>query len=165
MTRRPANPVLWMVIALPLLAVAASLVSLALAVDSGDAELPKDYHWEGAALDSDQQRLALAASAGIGATISYQADTRRCTVALHGAAPAQLRLALVHPTDPRADRRLTLARAGGGARGVADASYETDCAGLPAAHWWLEVADDAGRWLLRGRSSGRLQPPVQLGAP
>jgi hypothetical protein len=165
MTQRPTNFVLWLVIALPLIAVAASLASLALAVNSGDTELPKDYHWEGAALDNDQQRLALAARERIGATISYQSDTQRCAVALHGAAPTQLRLSLVHPTDPRADRRLTLARAGGGARGVADASYETDCAGLPAAHWWLEVADDAGRWLLRGRSSGRLQPPVQLGAP
>jgi hypothetical protein len=63
----------------------------------------------------------------------------------------------VHPTDPRADRRLTLARAG--------ESYEADCAGLPAAHWWLEVSDDTGRWMLRGRTVGRLQPPVQLGAP
>ena len=157
MTRRPANPVLWLVIALPLLAVVASLASLALAVTRGDSELPKDYHWEGAALDSDQQRLALAERAGIGATVSYQADTQRCAIALHGAAPAQLRLELVHPTDPRADRRVTLAHTG--------ATYEADCAGLPAAHWWLEVSDDTGRWMLRGRTVGRLQPPVQLGAP
>jgi len=161
MTRRPANPVLWLVIALPLLAVVASLASLALAVTRGDPELPKDYHWEGAALDHDQQRLALAASEGITATISYQPDTQRCAIALHGAAPAQLRLDLVHPTDPRADRRLMLARAGAGG----DATYEADCAGLPAAHWWLEVSDDAGRWMLRGRTAGQLQPPVQLGAP
>jgi len=155
MKNRPANPVLWLVIALPLLAVVASLTSLALAVTRGDPELPKD--WEGAALDRDQQRLTLAASEGITATISYRPDTQHCAIALHGAAPAQLRLDLVHPTDPRADRRLTLARAG--------ESYEADCAGLPVAHWWLEVSDDTGRWMLRGRTVGRLQPPVQLGAP
>ena len=157
MKNRPANPVLWLVIALPLLAVVASLTSLALAVTRGDPELPKDYHWEGAALDRDQQRLTLAASEGITATISYRPDTQHCAIALHGAAPAQLRLDLVHPTDPRADRRLTLARAG--------ESYEADCAGLPVAHWWLEVSDDTGRWMLRGRTTGRLQPPVQLGTP
>jgi len=157
MKNRPANPVLWLVIALPLIAVVASLTSLALAVTRGDPELPKDYHWEGAALDRDQQRLTLAASEGITATISYQPDTQRCAIALHGAAPAQLRLDLVHPTDPRADRRLTLARTGD--------SYEADCAGLPVAHWWLEVSDDTGRWMLRGRTVGRLQPPVKLGAP
>jgi uncharacterized protein len=157
MKNRPANPVLWLVIALPLLAVAASLASLALAVTRGDPELPKDYHWEGAALDSDQQRLATAAQQGIGATISYQADTQHCTVALHGAAPAQLRLDLVHPTDPRADRRVTMARTG--------SFYSADCGGLPAAHWWLEISDEAGGWMLRGRTAGRLQPPVQLGAP
>ena len=157
MTRRPANPVLWLVIALPLLAVVASLASLALAVTRGDPELPKDYHWEGAALDRDQQRLARAARAGIGATISYRADTQRCAIALHGAAPAQLRLDLVHPTDPRADRRLTLVPTG--------AAYEADCTGLPAAHWWLEVSDETGLWMLRGRTAGQLQPAVQLGAP
>ena len=75
MTQRPTNFVLWLVIALPLIAVAASLASLALAVNSGDTELPKDYHWEGAALDNDQQRLALAARERSGATISYQSDT------------------------------------------------------------------------------------------
>jgi hypothetical protein len=157
MKNRPANPVLWLVIALPLLAVVGSLTSLALAVTRGDPELPKDYHWEGAALDRDQQRLATAAQQGIGATISYQAKTQRCMVTLHGAAPSQLRLDLVHPTDPRADRRLTLAQTG--------ASYEADCTGLPVAHWWLEVSDDTAGWMLRGRTLGQLQPPVQLGAP
>jgi hypothetical protein len=157
MKNRPANPVLWLVIALPLIAVVASLASLALAVTRGDPELPKDYHWEGAALDKDQQRLATAARQGIGATISYESNTQRCVVALHGVAPAQLRLDLVHPTDPRADRRLTLARMG--------ERYEAECAGLAAAHWWLEVTDDSGRWMLRGRTVGQLQPPVQLGAP
>ena len=157
MKNRPANPVLWLVIALPLIAVVASLTSLALAVTRGDPELPKDYHWEGAALDHDQQQLTVAASEGITATISFQAATQRCVVALHGAAPAQLRLDLVHPTDPRADRRLTLARTG--------ETYEADCTGLPPAHWWLEVSDDTGHWMLRGRTVGQLQPPVQLGAP
>jgi uncharacterized protein len=154
--KRPANPVLWLVITLPLLAVAASLASLALAVSRGDPELPKDYHWEGAGLERDDQRLALAAQLGIGATLGYDPATGRCTVTLRGAAPEALRLALVHPGDPRADRRLTLARAGD--------SYRGDCAALPPAHWWLELSDDQERWLLRGRTRGGLLQPVPLGA-
>ncbi len=110
--RRPVNPVLVLVIALPLLAVAGSLASLALAVTRGDRELPKNYHWEGGALDREQQRLGLAARLGIGATLSFDAAGQRCTITLHGAAPPTLRLRLTHPTDSGADRGLTLARAG-----------------------------------------------------
>jgi hypothetical protein len=63
----------------------------------------------------------------------------------------------VHPADPRIDRRLELARAG--------ATYAVPCAPLPAAHWWLELSDDEGRWLLRGRAQGTLLAPVELGVP
>jgi len=151
-----ANPVLWLVIALPLLAVAASLASLALAVSRGDPELPKNYHWEGTALDRDQERLALAAQQGIAATIAFDAASGLCTVTLQGSAPALLRLSLVHPVDPRADRQLELVRTGAG--------YAVPCTAPSAAHWWLELSDGQGRWLLRGRAHGTLQPPVHLGA-
>lgn len=150
-----ANPVLWLVIGLPLLAVAASLASLALAMSRGDPELPKDYHWEGAALDRDQERLALAAQRGIAATIGFDAARGLCTVTLQGAAPEVLRLSLVHPVDPRADRHLELVHTAAG--------YAVPCTALPAAHWRLELADGQERWLLRGRAQGALQPPVRLG--
>lgn len=164
--KRPANPVLWLVIGLPLLAVAASLASLALAMSRGDPELPKDYHWEGAALDRDQERLSLAARQEIGATIAFDAASRLCTVTVFGSAPASLRLSLAHPVDPHLDRRLELARAQRSPAGAghAGADYATPCAPLPAAHWWLELADDQGRWLLRGRAQGTLDPPTRLGA-
>jgi len=155
--RKPSNPVLVLVVALPLLAVAGSFVSLALAVTRGDKELPKDYHWEGGDFDRDQQREALAVQQGIGATVGFDPLTQRCTVTLHGAAPATLRLALTHPTDSGADLRLTLPRA--------DGRYSTPCAAPPAAHWWLELADDQAGWLLRARLHGDLSEPVQVGAP
>ena len=155
--RKPSNPVLVLVIALPLLAVAGSFVSLALAVTHGDKELPKNYHWEGGDFDRDQQREALAAQRGIGATLQFDALTQRCVVTLHGAAPATLRLALTHPTDGAADLHLTLPRAGD--------RYSAPCSAPPPAHWWLELADDQAGWLLRGRLHGDLSEPVQVGSP
>jgi uncharacterized protein len=159
--KKPANPVLWIVIALPLLAVAASLASLALAMSRGDPELPKDYHWEGAALDRDQERLALAARQQISATIGFDVASGLCTVTVRGAAPAALRLSLTHPVDPRLDRSFELARA---QQSPAGAGYAAPCAPLPAAHWWLELSDDQQRWLLRSRAQGTLEPPARLGA-
>ncbi len=154
--RQPANPVLVLVIALPLLAVAGSFVSLALAVTRGDSELPKNYHWEGGALDREQERMTRAAQLGIGATVAIDPHAQRCTVTLQGAAPAALRLRLAHPTAAGADRSVTLEQHG--------ARYSAACTALAAAHWWLELADDQEQWLLRGRSQGDLREPVVLGA-
>jgi hypothetical protein len=153
--RKPANPVLALVIALPLLAVAGSFVSLALAVTRGDSELPKNYHWEGGALERDQDQQARAARLGIGVTLRFDPATNQCTLVLRGAAPAALHLTLVHPTEGSLDQRILLQPSGG--------RYLAPCSALPAAHWWLELADEQGGWLLRGRVRGDLREPVQLG--
>jgi hypothetical protein len=153
--RKFVNPVVVLIIALPLLAVAGSFVSLALAVTRGDRELPKDYHWEGAALDQDQQREARAAQLHIGAMLARDAATQRCIVTLHGAAPEALHLRLTHPTQDAADLQVTLPRDAG--------RYSAPCKALPDAHWWLELADDQDRWLLRTRLHGDLREPVTVG--
>jgi hypothetical protein len=153
--RKPANPVLVLVIALPLLAVAGSFVSLALAVTRGDSELPKNYHWEGGALDRDDEQRARAARLGIGATLDFDPATGQCTLVLRGAAPATLRLTLVHPTVSSLDRHVLLQSSAG--------RYLAPCSALPAAHWWLELADEQDGWLLRSRLHGDLHEPVQLG--
>jgi hypothetical protein len=140
-----ANPVLWLVIALPLLAVVAGLGSWALAVTRGDRELPSSYHWEGGALDRDDARRAAAAALGLRATLRVDEATQRCVVTLQGAAPAALRLDMTHPTNQAADRHVLLQ----GAAGV----YSGQCEGVNAAHWWLQLADQQGSWLLRGRAS------------
>jgi hypothetical protein len=152
--KNPANPVLWIVIALPLIAVAASLASLALAVTRGDAELPASYHWEGDALERDQQRLSTAAQRGISATLAVDGAAQRCIVELHGAAPPALLLTLTHPTLQGADRHVRLLPVG--------TVYAANCAALPAAHWWVQLADEQGQWLLRARVQGALQSPAAL---
>jgi hypothetical protein len=153
--RKPANPVLVLVIALPLLAVAGSFVSLALAVTRGDGELPKNYHWEGGALDRDDEQQARAARLGVGATLDIDPATGQCTLVLRGAAPAVLRLTLAHPTVTSLDRQVLLYPSGD--------HYAAPCSTLPAAHWWLELSDEQDGWLLRGRLHGDLHEPVQLG--
>jgi len=152
-----ANPVLWLVVGLPLLAVVASFVSYALAVTHGDKELPAAYHWEGTGLASDDARRAEAARLGISASLQVDPVGERCTLQLAGARPAALRLDLAHPTDPSADRHVPLQR-------TADGRYEAPCAALAPAHWWVQVSDAGGQWLLRGRTQGALVTPFALGA-
>lgn len=154
-----ANPVLWMVIALPVIAVVASTASYFLAATRGDRELPADYHWEGQAFDRDEARFALARSQGLTAQVQVDAAAGRCEVTLPAAAGAQLHLDLTHPTETASDRHVVLAREGDSAR------YGAACAPLAAAHWWVQVADAGGTWLLRGRVQGALAEPALLVPP
>jgi len=154
---RGANPVLWLVIGLPLVAVVASLVSYALAVTQGDKELPAAYHWEGTGLASDDARSAAAARLGISALLQVDPVGERCTLELAGATPATLQLDLAHPTNPSADRHVPLQRSSDGSN-----RYEAPCAALAPAHWWVQVSDAEGQWLLRGRANGALAAPFSL---
>ncbi len=151
-----ANPVLWLVIGLPALAVIASLASYAIAVLHGDKELPASYHWEGKGLDSDEARIAEAGRLGLTAQVQVDAAAGRCTVLLPSPAGDAIDLDFTHPTETSADRHLVLRRDGAGA------TYGAACAPLPAAHWWVQVGDTANRWLLRGRAEGALAEPLLL---
>jgi len=137
------NPVLWLTIVLPLLAVAGSVASMVLAVGGDDAPLPERYHWEGSRLDADEARLDAAVRRGIGATFSFDAAAGECRVVLRGTAPAELRLSLTHPTLARLDQHVVLRPAG--------AAYVGRCAPLGKGQWWLELADADGGWLVRQR--------------
>ena len=153
---RQANPVLWLVIALPSLAVVASLGCYAIAIAKGDKELPASYHWEGKGLDGDEARIAEGARLGLTARVQADAAAGRCTVELAAPAGDSVRLELTHPTEAAADRIVLLQREGSSSR------YGAACEPLPPAHWWVQVADPAGRWLLRGRAEGALAAPLLL---
>jgi len=149
-----ANPVLWLVIGLPAAAVVASFATLILSTRASDQQLPARYHWEGSAYDADQARVAMARRVGVTALLQYDPTQTQCRVTLSGAAPDTLRVELAHPTDKARDRHLLLQRTASG--------YQTACEPLPAAHWWVEVADDSAGWLLRGRLRGSFDPPQLL---
>jgi hypothetical protein len=155
---RRFNPTLWLVIGLPATAVVASFATLIVSTRAGDKPLPSRYHWEGQAYDADQERIAAARRLRIEARIGYNAASGQCQVVLQGQQTnaTRLRLDLTHPTDPRADRHMSLERSG--------AIFTAACEPLPVAHWWLELADDADGWTLRTRVHGTLQAPISLNA-
>jgi hypothetical protein len=137
------NPVLWLVIGLPLLAVAGSVTSALLAVGGDDAPLPERYHWEGSQLAADEARLDAAARRGISGRFGFDAATGECRVVLRGAAPPELHLYLTHGTLARLDQHVLLRRSGD--------AYVGHCAPLGSGHWWLELADASRSWLIRQR--------------
>lgn len=144
MTDKPfkRNPVFWLMFLLPGAAVAASFVTLAIAVAGADRALPPNYHWEGERLDRDFERARRAASLGIRGTLQWNAG--QCVLTLAGGGSDNLRLMLAHAIDAGLDRVVLLKRASGN-------EYRAPCADVPAGRWRLSLEDDGAGWSLRQR--------------
>jgi hypothetical protein len=135
------NLIVVLVVAILGVAVVASLVASALAWHGADAELPAQYHWEGAQYDRDVALAQRAMARSVAASVEVDGATCRVRLTLAGALPAALTLSFVHGTDPRLDRFVPLAP---GPQG-----YEGRCSGLTAAHYHLELSDDPQTWSIR----------------
>jgi len=130
-----------LVIAILGTAVVASVVASALAWHGADAELPAQYHWEGAQYDRDVALAQQAMERGVAASVGIDGTTCRVQLSMAGSLPAALTLSFVHGTDPRLDRLVQLAPGREG--------YEGRCPGLSAAHYHLELSDDPQTWSIR----------------
>lgn len=142
-----ANPVFWLMWALPGAAVLAGFTTLAIALHGADRPLPEAYHWEGARLDADFARQRAALTRGI--RVTFEAADGRCTAHLAGSAgdPPALDVLLTHGSDAGLDRALKLPQ-------VAPGEYAGDCTPLPAGKWRVSVEDPSGAWSLRASIDG-----------
>ena len=142
-----ANPVVWIMIGVPLAAVCASVLTLFLAARGAEPPLPAHYVWEGQALEQDLARAERAAALGAGAELQFERSGRlRATLSFAEAAatpPAVIELRLTHATLPALDRSVRLRRDAG------SGTYAADLPVLPRGHWLVELA--ARDWRLRGR--------------
>jgi uncharacterized protein len=146
------NPVLWIAVALPAIAIAASFLTLGVAVRHPDNELPEQYHWEGMKLDRDFERSARAATLGVRAELREFGRSGRCHLRLEiaGTAPPELQVRLIHATQPSLDRDVRLQR------NAASSLYEGECHSMPQGHWRIELTDRNGDWSIRQNVRGSL---------
>jgi hypothetical protein len=145
------EPMLWLVIAIPLLTIPAGLATLWIAASDPSATASADE----AARRMGQMQLAdvsadvAAARLGIRGGASVMADRTRIEVRLAGPVDGALVLRLRHFRDPSRDQRVPL-EALGGDRWVAHVTTLGD------ASWNATLESDAG-WRLAGR--------IEHGAP
>ena len=153
------NPVLMLMIGLPLTAVLGSFASLALTLAHEDTELPEQYHWEGFQLDRDFSRSEEAARLGVQATLRNVASTGQCGIDLSiaGVPPEQLHLTLAHATRADFDQRIVFHRAADGN------TYAGHCRAIPEGHWRIELTDAAQTWSVRD-STRAISQPVRIDA-
>jgi len=149
----------WLLMAGPALVVAASTITLWLAVNSDDGLVVDDYYKQGLGINQMLSRDRIALTHGYRATLAWRADSGRMRVTLTGAAelPPALRLHIVHPTRPGMDQLARLARVDAGV-------YEAVAVAPRAGRWLVTLEDEARSWRLTGEWQVPQQRELQLAA-
>jgi hypothetical protein len=133
----------WILMAGPVAAVVAGLVTAWIAVANDDPLVVDNYYKEGLAINRTLARDDAAARAACRAQLLFADDGSRVRVHLTGDAPARLRLALIHPTRAGLDRTVELhSMQAGWYEGVLDLA--------PSARWRVLLEDSQRTWRLKG---------------
>ncbi|MEZ5439006.1 MAG: FixH family protein [Lysobacteraceae bacterium] len=142
--RAHREPLLWLVVGLPLAAVIAGISTLVIAIRAGGAD----------ALPDPVRRTAQVQQLDLTPDHIAAAEQRHATLRRNGAelsielspetTDPLLLLQLIHPTDAAEDRQLALTRDGDAWRGQLPDQ-------LPENDWRLQLVPADGRWRLHGR--------------
>jgi hypothetical protein len=146
------NPTAFLIVALPLAAVIASVGTAVVALSRGDPPLPDQYHWEGDKLDHDFAQSQRAAELRLSATLNVYPDKDglcHLTLVLDGGhAPPSVNLSLIHVSNPSFDRKIRFVRTAEISTASAG-SYSAQCVVLPYASWHIELSDIDRSWSFR----------------
>ncbi len=161
-TRWYREPMVWLLIALPLTAVIGGFYTLALAIKSDDGLVVDDYYRRGKEINRVLARDQAALAHGLRGRVAFDGERRviRVTLTAHDARtlPAQLELALWHATRPGFDQQLRPVRQ---IDGVYAAPLPT---ALAPGHWHVQLSADDWRLLgsafVPGPAEVDLQPAV-----
>ena len=138
------EPWVWLMIALPMTAVIASMFTIYKAVSTADGLVVDDYYKRGKAINMDLARDAAAVRYQLKASIDIDLRDNRVQLLLESAAmesPATLTFSLLHPTQAGYDQVLVLQHGG-------DGVYAGAIDELVRGNWYLQLeADD---WRLSG---------------
>ena len=143
------EPWVWLMIAFPLSAVVAGMITIYLAVTTSDGLVVDDYYKRGKTINLDLARDTAAAGYQLKASIDLDLRDNSIQMQLEGAMavmPKLLTLSLLHPTRPGHDQVIVLQHAG-------DGFYSGGIDEVGRGNWYLQLeADD---W----RLSGNMQVP------
>jgi len=147
----------WLLIGLPASAVAASLFTIHLALQTDDTLVVDEYYKAGLAINQQLERDRVAAERGIAAEIALTEAGLRVRLAGEQAAAhsAQLRVALVHPTLAERDREVTLLPG-------ADGAYHGQLRDPGRGEWRVLLEPEDRSWRLQGRWNPQAEPALVL---
>ena len=150
------EPWVWLIIALPMTAVIAGMITLYLAITTSDGLVVDDYYKRGKTINLELARDQAATRYQLAAQLHIDAQNGQVTVQLESRdnlRPAHLKMLLMHPTRAGHDQVVRLEPNG------ADA-YSGAVSPVAAANWHVQLeADD---WRLSGRTPLPQVAPLRL---
>jgi len=150
------HPWVWLLIALPSVAVIVGFILLYLAITTNDGLVVDDYYQQGLAINQVLARDRAAAEHGLEAHITLDIVNNRVNVQLtsrDALLPETLTLSFLHPTIPGHDQQIRLTRIG-------DDRYRGHFDDLRNGHWDVQL--ETGVWRLFGRIRLPLETPAIL---
>lgn len=146
------QPMVWLVIAIPLAAVVMGVTTIILAVVSDDGMVADDYYRRGLEINQSLERDRMAARHGLNAVVMIDMDGKLVHARLRAKGafrfPDRIRLSLSHATQSGLDLSLTLTQ-------TASQSYQAGLPELSLGRWYIQL--HSGEW----RLNGDLQVPGQ----
>ncbi len=138
------EPMVWLIITLPLSAVIAGLSTVVIAHHGSDPVVADEFRREGLAVLHDPTRDQAAMRLGVSADLDI-ADSRLIVRLESGRAarPGHVVVVLSHATRAQFDRLITLAL-------LPDGRYGAPLPALAAGHWHLELSPADRAWRLTG---------------
>jgi uncharacterized protein len=153
-----SEPMVWLIIVLPVSAVVASGITVWLAAHNADTLVAQEVVKQGLAVNLATERDRKAAELAVAATLS--AEPGRMKLHLEGrfdTLPKSLVLTLAHPSDPAKDMVLLFQPSGAG-------EYSVDYATIPAGKRLLELAPVDKAWRLAGHWQAPFTGSMRLAA-
>ena len=142
------EPLVWLLIAFPLIAVVAGFYTLYLAIQSKDGLVVDDYYQKGKEINLSLARDRTAEQLGLHASVHLDSAKQEVVVKLNATQPSSLPEKLdarwLHATRAGFDHTQTLARS-------ADGFYRAAFPELPPGHWYLQI--ETRDWRLQGSLS------------
>lgn len=152
------EPMVWLIITLPLAAVVGGLITVWIAASGSDSLVAEDYYKQGLAIHQVLERDARAVALDLAAEVRVEGGLLEARLSGRlDTYPDRLILNVVHPSRSRDDRTITLTAA---AQGV----YRGELPALEAGQRRLLLEPEDRAWRLTGRWTGpfsgstRLQP-------
>jgi hypothetical protein len=150
------QPWVWLLIAVPATAVIVGMALLYFAITTNDGLVVDDYYTRGKAINLDLARDRAAQAHGLEARFNIDMARNRITLTLKSqnyAPPREMKLSILHPTQPHHDQHVLLQQVGEG-------QYAAGIGEFGRGKWYVQLeADD---WRLSGRMQMPLTAPVVL---
>jgi hypothetical protein len=140
----------WFIMLGPAAVMAATAVTVVLALRQPDAMVVDDYYKQGKAINQDLRRDRMASALRLSLSAHYTEGRLGGRLDSFGRPMlAPFRIHLAHPTQPRKDRVLE-------ARPDGEGNVDVPLPGLEMTHWQVVVEDEGRQWrLARGWSPAR----------